>query len=237
MRDHYLLTTQKNAVLAVIRTHGLDPREFEWSTTTTRVNDYGPGWVPLSVPHLTHAPSGSTFTFDFSEDRRVPVAIYSPADETPEEVYGVGTWTEMLMRVDMWVSNLKRQYTTPDLWAELERERELFAGRYEAVENTPFSTAEQLQIARQLDEVKAYLRQTYELTADQQRAIEVRLDYLVDAASRMHRLDWRNAFVGAFVGVLLEAALPERPVRDVLNVALRGLGHLFGVELPELPAA
>lgn len=127
-----------------------------------------------------------------------------------------------------------REYTAPDLWGELERQRELVVGEHE-VENTRFTTAEQEQIAGQLREIKSYVRRTYQLTESQYSAIDDRLDYLEEAASRIGRIDWRNAFVGAFLGAVVQAVLPPEPVRDVLNLTLRGLGGLFGVDIPELP--
>jgi hypothetical protein len=58
--------------------------------------------------------------------------------------------------------------------------------------------------------------------------------YLEDAAARgLGRIDWRNAFVGVMMGVVVEAILPPEVVREVVTLTLRGLAHLFG--LPSLP--
>jgi hypothetical protein len=101
--------------------------------------------------------------------------------------------------------------------------------------NTPFTVDEQQQIARQLDEVRAYTRDTYELPGDQMRLLEGRLDYLQEAASRMGRIDWRNAVTGVLLGAVVNAALPSDAVRDALSMLLRSVGHMFGHPVPELP--
>jgi alkylhydroperoxidase family enzyme len=87
-----------------------------------------------------------------------------------------------------------------------------------------------------LEEAKAYVRATHELTEEQYRELESRLDYLKEAAERMPRVDWRNAFVGALLGAVVQAVLPPEPVRDAMNVVLRGLSGIFGGRPPELPS-
>jgi hypothetical protein len=102
-------------------------------------------------------------------------------------------------------------------------------------ENTPFTADEQQQIAQQLDEVRAYVKETYELSGDQRRLLEGQLDYLQDAASRIGRIDWRNAVTGVLLGTVVNAALPGEAVRDALLMLLRSVGHMFGHPMPELP--
>jgi hypothetical protein len=49
--------------------------------------------------------------------------------------------------------------------------------------NTPFTNDQQAEIARKLEEVKTYVRETRDLTDAQSEAIETKLDYLVDSAT------------------------------------------------------
>jgi hypothetical protein len=94
---------------------------------------------------------------------------------------------------------------------------------------------ERVQITTQLREISEYVRSTYDLPVPQQTALDARLDYLEAAAARgLGRIDWRNAFVGVMMGVVVEAILPPDVAREALALALRGLAHLFG--LPQLPA-
>jgi hypothetical protein len=63
-----------------------------------------------------------------------------------------------------------------------------------------------------------------------------KLDYLGDAASRVGRIDWRNAFVGVILSYILGAALPPESARSIFQTfvaLLRGIAHFYG--LPQLP--
>ena len=79
------------------------------------------------------------------------------------------------------------------------------------------------------------MRKTYQLNESQYEAIDARLDYFAEAAKRLGRIDWRNALIGAFLGAVLQAVLPPEPVQDIISLALRSVGHAFGVDIPELP--
>jgi hypothetical protein len=149
------------------------------------------------------------------------------------------TWPTVVERLQRWAGEVKRDIDTPDLWAELQRDRELLTStRYEDVENTPFTSDEQAKIAERLEQIKEYIRATYELTADQYATIDARLDHLEGAAGRVGRIDWRNQLLGVFLGLLVDAVLPAEPVRQTLIVVLRGLAGLFGADgVPELPGA
>jgi hypothetical protein len=55
---------------------------------------------------------------------------------------------------------VRRESTTVDPWAELERQRELVSGDLAEVENTPFTLDEQTQMAGLLREINNGRRRT-----------------------------------------------------------------------------
>ena len=123
------------------------------------------------------------------------------------------------------------------MWNELEHERKLLAMQLsEEAENTPFAPAEQAVISRQLGEIREYVRTNYELSEAQFAVLENRLTYLEGAAARLPRFDWQEALKGVLLTLAVEAVLPPEVIRQVLVLAMRGLAHLFGGALPELPA-
>ncbi len=86
-------------------------------------------------------------------------------------------WATLPEKVRLWAEEVKHDVDTPDLWAELQREREILTGaRYEAVENTLFTPDEQAEIAKQLREIKEYVKKTYSLSSEQMSRVEARLD-------------------------------------------------------------
>jgi hypothetical protein len=140
-------------------------------------------------------------------------------------------------RVRRWLKDVKRDLETPDLWAELGGERELLAPAAETdVQNTPFTSDEQAEIARQLRELKQYIQETYSLSEEETLALHARLDYLEEAAGRLGRIDWRNVVAGAMLTILVEAILPPDAVQGIFVVLLKTLAHFFGHGMPELPS-
>jgi hypothetical protein len=232
MPDHFLLPTQRNAVFETIKEAGLDPSEFTWGTIRTRAS----AAHNFDVPILMHEPSDSSFTFDFNAYTQEHIAYHTPGRDKPEEGWRCSGWNNELTYVRWWLGLVKREYEAPDLWGELGKQRELMGGELALVGNAPFTPDEQRQIEAQLQETKAFVRKSFELTEAQYGAIEARLDYLVEASGRMGRVDWRTAFAGVFLTAIVMGMLPSDVVREVMEIALRGLAGLFGVDIPALPS-
>jgi hypothetical protein len=141
-----------------------------------------------------------------------------------------------MQQVELWLFAVKRDIDTPDLWAQLQREKELFVAiSDEATENTPFTTTEQEEIADQLGELKEYMARAYSLSEAQTRLLEERLDYLAAAAGRVGRKDWFLLAAGVMLGYVLTAAIPPEAVRDILGTLLTSIEHISGGGPPGLP--
>lgn len=211
-----LLPSQKNDVFRQVRDAEFDPGEFEWVTEE----------------RLAHVPSG--FWFDFGAGSSFMCTFIPGSDATVRQI-AAGGWGAQQGYFSQWLFNVEREVEQPDLWGALKRERELIGGAVpSAAENTPFTREERAEIARQFAEVKTYIKQAHALTEGQIRELESRLDYLVDAANRLPRFDWKNALGGAILGLYVEAVLPPEVVRHTIRMIVRVIGPLFGHDIPEL---
>jgi hypothetical protein len=218
-----LLRSQEAWIFEALTSEGFDPREFELGHST--VTGHG------AAPVLIHQPTG--FYYVFSLQRDGYVVEYSPAEDKRVGTYGTGSWESIVGETfGRWLGRIRREVEAPDYWGELRRENEIVAGPTSLEENTPFSASEQAEIRQQFEEVKALLRGSYTLSEAQFEALDARLDYLADAAARLGRIDWREALVGALLGLVVQAVVPPEPVRTVLLTVTRGLGHLFGLHVP-----
>jgi hypothetical protein len=231
--SYNLTRVQKNQVLEIINAADLDPTEFVWGEDLTEVNAIGAGRRPYTVEVLTHGPTGYAFKFDVLIDRASLWAIFEPGPDGPRKREHAGTWSYVAGYLERWADRVRADHRASDMWAELQQQRELMAG--EIVENTSFTDQERAQITAQLREAKEYARANVELDRDQLHRIEAQLDYLVDAADRTGRLDWRNLLVGSFLSQVIQSLLPLAPVQQLLFVVLRGLAAVFGRGQPELP--
>jgi hypothetical protein len=217
---------QRNGIFDAIETAGLNPRDFELDT----------GGNDDDEARIIHRRSESTFVL--GRDGMGGYSGTMVAGDGRPWPYRAHSWTSAEQSVSRWLEEVKQDLETPDLWAELQQEREMLGtAPAEATENTPFSADEQREIANQLRATKKYVKKTYALSEDDMQALEARLDHLGDAAGRLGRLDWRTVVAGTLLTAIVEAVLPPEATRDVLLMLLRSLAHLFGHPIPELPSA
>src|SRR4051794_5220723 len=221
-----LLRTQEAWIFESLAAAGFDPREFDLADGFTQDN-------PRPAAVLTHRPSGFYFAFARHPERSGYWVEFSPGSDQVIGGYGTGGWDTLVVpQFPEWLSRLQRELEAPDYWKELAAERELVSADPSVGTNAPFTPEEQVQVRRQLEEVKALVRASAALTAGQVALVEARLDYLAEGATRLGRVDWREAVVGALLGLVIQAAVPPEPVRDVLVTVLRGVAHLFGHDVP-----
>ncbi len=213
---------QRNAIFQEIVEAGLDPNECDLTEGAKEVN-------------ISHVPSRSYFIL--GGDALRYSGSYAVGGSTISWPYEDFMWAKVPERVRRWAEEVKRDVDTPDLWAELQRKRVVLTGaRYEAVENTLFTPAEQAQIAKQLREIKDYVRKTDLLSSQQMSRLEARLDEAAEASRRIGRKDWLLLFCGVMFTVIVTNLLPPEAVQHILAMALHGLDHLFsGGGLPQLP--
>jgi hypothetical protein len=210
-----LLQSQKNECLEMIQAAGLEPADFRWQFRSAELGGL--------YPQVAHSPT--TFYFTFQRDLSADVfhVEFSPGYESLAQQDGPGTWSQVVrVQFPNWLDYLKREYYAPDLWAEVEHQRGMLSADGEGVENTPFTAKEQETIAVQLNEAKVYVRANFELDEGQFTRFESQLDYLIDAAKRVGRVDWRNLLIGSFLSLVVQSVVPTEPVRELLFVILRG---------------
>ena len=214
---------QRNVIYKAVVAGGLDPRECTF--------DYGDAGA-----RITHVPSASYLLLEGDITEYTAKAVVGESEKWP---VGLRTfWIEVEKRVQAWAKEVKEDAETPDLWAELQREREVLTGaRYDEVENTPFTSHEQAAIAEHLRQTKEYVTRTYSLSDAQILHLEAKLDDIAAAAGRMGRKDWTLLVCGALLGTSVQGILPPEAVQDVFRMTLDGLGYLFGGEggPPQLP--
>jgi len=70
-----------------------------------------------SVPSLIHAPTGSEFVFDFEPQYGQHCAVWSPGEQRPTDKANAGSdgWPFMLHVLGIWLENVKRERSSPNL--------------------------------------------------------------------------------------------------------------------------
>ena len=204
---------QRNQIFESVTAGGLDARDcrFDYDDEPWRIS---------------HTPSGSHFILGSNP---LPYAgSYVVGDSAISWPFEVFIWARVPETIKHWAAEVKRDFDTPDLWGELQRERDILTGaRSGAVENTPFTPDEQVAIAKELSEIKGFVKRTYSLSNEQMLLVDARFDVLEEATRRLGRKDWLLVFWGVMFSVIVTSLLPPEAVQHIVAMALQGLGHLF----------
>ncbi len=226
MSDNRLLRTQRNDVFRTIRKAGLNPLDFKFSEKEMTQNDGSGslGGVRTDLCHqVIHEPSGYGCLF------ALYTVYFSPGDFSLHANQRVLDWDQSISAVSAWLRNLKREIDAPDLWASLTQEMELLGLESSEASNAPFGLEEQAQIKRAIDEIRVYITSTYCLAEEPLRRVHAKLDYLIDASTRVGRIDWKNIFVSSLIALALQQLSATGPgLRELFAAAGHLLRHVLG---------
>lgn len=207
---------QRNQIFEAIKSVGFDPGQFDLVDSGSEVT-------------IKHKWSASCFIVKRESAYYVGQSLVGDGAVWPT---GPVSWQSLLSRISLWLEEVKRDLNTPDLWAELQRDAELMgAGPSVATKNTPFTADEQREIAERLKSLGKHVSVTHSLSTAQIQTLEEKLDYLIDASTRLGRKDWFMAFIGAILGFVFNTPLVAESAHTIFTTFLRGIGLLY----PELP--
>jgi hypothetical protein len=216
--------TWRNGIIEAVQAGGLDPRDFDF--------DFGD-----TETRIAHRWSESYFILGGNWGNwEGSYVIVGTGVSWPYREY---VWSKVEERVEYWAAQVKRDLETPDLWAQLQREREILSQPPDEAENTPFTPDEQAEIVKHLDQIKEYVKNTHSLSQEQMVALEKGFEELKTATRRLGRNDWRLMFLGLVLTFIGTGILPPDAVHGFLWMALHGLQHFFGgagPTPPQLPA-
>jgi hypothetical protein len=175
---------------------------------------------------VRHEPSGSEMVIKDGGFMRYDCRWTIPSEEDGGEES-----ENLLAPTARWLIELGESLATADRWSEIPAGpglSSLMAGQ----DNSTFN-------AQELVEIRTWAKQAKEqsgLSGDQLELLEAKLDYAVEAASRTGRLDWLNLTAGAVLGAFAGDLLTPSVARQVFQLLVSSVGHLFGHALPQLPA-
>ena len=202
-----------------IRKAGLNPLDFKFSEKEMTQSDGSGslGGVRMNLCHqVIHEPSGYGCLF-------APYSVYfSPGDISLHANQRVLNWDQSISTVAAWLKNLKREIDSPDLWASLIQEMELLGLESSERLTRRLIWKSKLRSSELFDEIRVYITSTYCLAEEPLRRVHAKLDYLIDASTRVGRIDWKNIFVSSLIALALQQLSSTGP----------GLRELFACRRP-----
>ncbi|HMH44820.1 MAG TPA: hypothetical protein VK557_15120 [Pyrinomonadaceae bacterium] len=220
MEIKHLLKSQANEVFEMITALGLEPSDFEWQTVKGYVTTY-------QVSELVHRSSGYYFMFDNAGDRFF--SKWSPGKETLSQTLEAGSWLAQCKLVAAWLSYLKRETHSPDLWEQISTEaRVLESAASSDSTNDSFTADEKAYIVQGIQEIKQFLLTAHKVDPE---LVEARLNYLIESSERVGRKDWINLLISVLVGIVINAALPPETTRELFRFVGTVLRQIINMPL------
>lgn len=205
MEIRNLLKSQANQVFEAIKNAGLEPSDFEWQ-------DAESFYSASVVSRLIHKPSGYFFSFDNEDEFR---SQWSPAEQTKWDLGTDSSWTSQLDWFVHWLTYLRREIESPDLWGAISSGAQVLESAASAdTSNAPFTNEEKAYIVEGINEIKQYLLTAHNLDPE---LVESRLNYLVESSERVGKKDWLNLLISVLVTIVINAALPPEATRELFR--------------------
>jgi hypothetical protein len=220
---HELLKSQKNDVFEFIKRAGLEPANFSW----TDIHIRGKGKI---FPRLNYLDGNYYFVFGLRDEGHF--CLFSPAAEQTLQGVVTGSWAYQMNYFNMWLNYLEREIKAPDLWAEMGKYKtSVSLALPEQLLNEPISASEAEEIAEKMGILADMIEKQFQLTAEQDKFVRNKLNYLAEAAKRQRSSDWIYTSIGVFISIATALTLsPERgkELWLLFKSILGGFIHLIG---------
>lgn len=213
-----LLPSQAAEVFFMLSNSGLNPTEFSWQEVPSAYAE------KLPAQKLVHGPSGFYFLFDRREGYEFPFrSRCSPGKDTIIMSTESSSWANQKETVKQWVSYLKREVETPDVWGQVLQEANAFGDDSEAT-NTLFTADEKRSIVAAINEIRQYLLTAHKLDPE---LVESRLEYLLEASNRLGRKDWKAVLMSVVMSMGMDAAISSDSMREIVRFVITALGQIM----------
>lgn len=219
-----LLLSQKKGVLDMIEGFGgaLDPSQFQWIDVDIPnppiLDTIRPVWGG-TIDGLVYRGSPYRLLFDARPNRRWSLGV-CPGEDSQHEEWHFSNWKDVIgVGVVTWLTFLQREVDTPDVWAEVGKERRLAQSSMNINADEPLTPDEQLKFASAIDEILEHLRRL-PAYADAAENVRKKIEQQAGDIKALAKQIKRGAIVWTLIGAILSWAmvipLPQEAVRELL---------------------
>jgi hypothetical protein len=225
----FLMTTQMDALYKQIETSGMRAGDFELQM----VDGLEWGGKFGSIPAIVD--KANTSTFAISKHGEYYHATYKPgARELIHRSINL-SWTGLLMELRTWLASLRREAAAPDYWKQLQSERDALASVQGSEDNSRFSPDEQSRIGATLEKILSEIEEQKILNAMQFTALQVGMDEMKRAATRMGRKDWVLLVIGTLVTFSITATVAPGDAHIIYQTTASALNWLSSAVQRAIP--
>jgi hypothetical protein len=157
------------------------------------------------------------------------VSKWVPGEQTGVDSNYSDRWENQLGWFRDWLTYLKRETESPNLWEEISKEAQVLESAASSdTSNAPFTIEEKAHIVQGINEIKQYLLTAHKLDPE---LVESRLNYLVESSERVGRKDWLNLLISVLIGIVINAALPPEATRELFRFVGTVLRQIINMPL------
>jgi hypothetical protein len=201
-----MLKKHKNQLFDLINQSGLDINRFNINEEDERSTVIS--FMNSPFRFIIRNSSNSFFSFEYQ------YILFSPNFQM-SDIYPLNEYTNFDMvysEFGYWINNVIKEFledqNEPDLWSEyLNGNKSLNFEKIDFGDKESFSLDEKLQIKMSINELKYLIQKHIETTEAEQQIIIDRLDYLVEASTRMNKFDWKSVVVNTLISITITLSL------------------------------
>ncbi|MDB5285977.1 MAG: hypothetical protein JWR05_926 [Mucilaginibacter sp.] len=133
---------------------------------------------------------------------------------------------EGLERFQHWIDTELQKYikeeTETDLYEEYLKGVNLVGiDNINYQETDHFSIDQKAQIRMGFQEIKLIIAQNYATTNEQIQLINERIDYLIEAADRLNKTDWKGIFISTIIGMITSLCLDSEKGSQLFDLCIK----------------
>lgn len=133
------------------------------------------------------------------------------------------TWPRAILIFNNWLESEVKIYiedqNTIDLWEEYMKSSKAVCSKninFDSQEN--FTTEEQRQLQLSINELKGLIIDKFQLQEEQQEIINTRLDYLIEATSRLNRFDWKGTVINTIISLIIALSFDAEKANQLVKL-------------------
>jgi hypothetical protein len=225
MANLLLPRSRRNQVLLILQGAGLGPHisSFKWKEEK---------WQAGVISVLAFNDVSHEYKFCFNGDGDDFDLYYFPGADLGRVEGEPATWEEVVEQVTEWATAVAGEINILDYWqSPADLAASLFGDSYSKGPDRRFTEPEVEHIRRTASEYRRQLSAQYQLSADQQREIDRRLDFLVREAETQTRQQWLHTAIGIIVSI----SVAIRPEVGVLAGVVALFASIFASSRKALP--
>lgn len=198
-----MLKKHKNRFLEIIEECGLDPENFK--AYEEYISSYSGFIIEVVNSQLKFEVIVSNNSYEEFNYRYIRFGPnYTLTEFNLDETWEA--FRNTTEAFEQWIVNHVKDYTDeqtlPDLWAQLEQQREFIpSAKMEKDDTLPYSEEEKAQLRLSINEFRLQIVNNFDHNEDQLKIIDDRLTYLSEALDRLNRVDWKAVALSSIISI------------------------------------